>query len=229
MLPKHISESSRILTLPNPATRAPNRFLLCPEYGFYEFTRVAAPKKACRSWLLAPDQDQAETERGSQQQGDQGYVLQNPHMMVATQIDPLFLLLPALAGDETSGRPEQEYLSPSDYMERLAESSEPFRRILQSNAGGKLEILFEARLLEVCDMMDAGDERLYSLSKQNLLAVLTEKAKRMVRKGLPASMEERFVKRELAVPILSVKREESSISIADLSETSAICAPEPHR
>ena len=218
VLPKHMSESARILTLPNPATKAPNRFLLCPERGFYEFTRVAAPKKACRSWLLAPGRDHAETEKFIQKQGSEGYVLQSPDMVVATQIDPLFLLLPALLGDETSSRQEQEYLSPSDYMERLGESSEHLRQILQSDARGKLEIMFEARMQEVCDMMDAGDERLYSLSKRNLLAVLAEKAKRMVRKGLPASMEERFVKRELAVPVLSVKRGESSVSLAEADD-----------
>lgn len=219
ILPKNASPSARILTLLNPATSAPNRYLLCPEKGLYEFTRVAAPNKACKSWLLSSNRENHETKSSLQVENSEGYVLLSPDMMVATQIDPLFLLLPALTGDATSTRQEQEYLSPTDYMERLGESSPQFTQIMQSDARSKLEALFEARMLAVCDVMDAGDERLYNLSKPKLLAVLAEKAKQMVQKGLPTSMEERFVKRELAVPVLSIKREESSVSFAEPEES----------
>ena len=221
ILPKEIAPSARILTLPNPATSNPNRYLLCPNNGFYEFARISAPKKACRSWLLAPDRDAASSAANIDSQVDsrEGYVLKTPDMMVATPIDPLFLLLPALTGDHMavldSGRREQEYLSPSDYAERLCETSKHFRQMMQSDAQSKIKTMLEARIEAVCDGLDAGDERLYTLSKQKLLRELVGKAKRMVMKGLPASMEERFVKRELVVPVLSMKREESSISMAD--------------
>jgi hypothetical protein len=227
ILPKDTSSSARILTLPNPATSSPNRYLLCPEKGFYEFTRVAAPKKACRSWLLAADRKNvsANGDVSKQAASNEGYVLQSPDMMLATQIDPIFLLLPALAGDEMAdvqgGRREQEYLSPSDYMERLGEISKQFGEVLQSDSRSKLEVLFEARMQPVCDVMDAGDEQLYTLSKQNLLLELVEKARRIVKRGLPASMEERFVKRELAAPVLSVKREESSTSAAEQDDSAS--------
>jgi hypothetical protein len=221
ILPKEISPSARILTLPNPAISNPNRYLLCPDKGFYEFTRVTAPKKACKSWLLAPDRKSVSSavEVDGQVDSSEGYVLRTPDMMVATTIDPLFLVLSALAGDPMAewdgGRREQEYLSPSDYTARLIETSEHLKQMMQSDIRSRIEALLEARMEAVCDFMDAGEERLYTLSKDELLRELAEKAKRMVMKGLPASMEERFVKRELAVPVLSMKREESSISIAE--------------
>ena len=221
ILPKEISASARILTLLNPATSNSNRYLLCPDKGFYEFARVAAPKKACKSWLLAPDRDVVSSGLAidNEVDGSEGYVLKTPDMMIATPIDPLFLLLPALAGDHMAemddGRREQEYLSPSDYTERLSETSEHLKQMLRSDMRSKFAAMLEARLEVVCDVMDAGDERLYTMSKQKLLRELVGKAQRMVTKGLPASMEERFVKRELAVPVLSIKREESSVSIAD--------------
>lgn len=230
ILPKEISESARILTLRNPATSAPNRYLLCPQKGFYEFTRVAAPKKACKSWLLAPDRAVTSSNIDGLSRGDdgKGYVLQDPDMMVATQMDPLFLLLSALSGDSTgdeaSMRREQEYLSPSDYLERLGDSSENFSQMLQSDVRSQLEAMFEARMQAVCDSMDAGDERLYTLSKQKLLSILVEKARRMVQKGLPPSMEDRFVKRELTVPVLSVKREDSRVSIAEQDDSASAAA-----
>ena len=221
ILPKEISPSARILTLLNPATSNPNRYLLCPDKGFHEFARVAAPKKACNSWLLAPDRDVASSGLAidNEVESSEGYVLKTPDMMVATPIDPLFLLLPGLAGDHMAemggGRREQEYLSPSDYTERLSETSEHLKQMMQSDMRSKFAAMLEARLEVVCDIMDAGDERLYTLSKQKLLRELVGKAQKMVTKGLPASMEERFVKRELAVPVLSIKREEGSVSIAD--------------
>ena len=221
ILPKEISPSARILTLLNPATSNPSRYLLCPDKGFYEFARVAAPKKACKSWLLAPDHEVTSSGLAidNEVDGSEGYVLKTPDMMIATPIDPLFLLLSALAGDHMAemdgGRREQEYLSPSDYTERLSETSEHLKQMLRSDMRSKFAAMLEARLEVVCDIMDAGDERLYTLSKQKLLRELVGKAQRMVMRGLPASMEERFVKRELAVPVLSIKREESSVSIAD--------------
>lgn len=68
----------------------------------------------------------------------------------------------------------------------------------------------------VCDCLDMGDgeDKMYQLSTQKLAAALATKANRMAKGRLPASMEERFVRQALEVPVLSVKREDSSISIA---------------
>ena len=215
--PKDISSSARVLTLPNPATDTANRYLLCPEKGCYEFTRVAGPKREKRSWLLAPDR-QTDIETQTNADEDQGYVLQTPDLMVATPIDPMFLLLPALAQDHAG---KQMYLITLDYLERLEERSEHLKQMLRQDQTGQLERIFQDSMLSVCDIMDAGDETMCKLSMPKLQQNLLAKAKKMIAKGLPASMEERFVKQALAVPVLCVRREESSVSMADADNTGA--------
>lgn len=224
ILPKDCSPDARIITLPSPANGSPNRYLVCPEKGCFEFTRIAAPKKACRSWLLAPNHLSAQegavvATNGSageeSEDVDQGYVLQTPDMMIGTPIDPLFLILPALlqTDEETGGM--QMHLSVSDYINRLEEKSEHFKEVMRCNGSTKIEAMFEDRILAVSDFIEAGDETLYKMSNPRLLEVLAEKAKSMVEHGLPASLEERFIKQALSVPVLSVKREESSMSLAE--------------
>jgi len=66
----------------------------------------------------------------------------------------------------------------------------------------------------ICDIVDAGDEKMYRLSQQKLLAMLLSKAERMATEGLPASMEEKYVRAVLEVPIMSVKRETSDLDNA---------------
>ena len=241
MLPEDTSREARIATLPNPATAAPNRYLICPEKGFYEFTRIAAPKKSCRSWLLGPNQDrnsepgklsQVEQQKenalgqdlkSSEQNAasdDTGYVLQKPDLFIATPIDPLFLILPALIGDGNSAG--QEYLAVSDFITKLAESSAHFAQIQKSTTFNKLERVLEERVESVCDFFDMGDEKMYALSLPKLVQELVIKAKRMAEKGLPASMEEHFVKEALQLPIFSIMREESNISVVSKDDGASI-------
>lgn len=218
VLPKGASSEARIITLPDPASSSPNRYFVCPEKGFYEFTRIAAPKKACRSWLLAAQDSEAlKKEDGhksedAREQADEAYVLQQPDMFVATPVDPLFVLLPLLLGGETGS-----YLTFSDYVfttenEGLAQ----LQQLLRQNTFAKLERTMEERIGVVCDCLDMGDgeDKMYQMSTSKLAVALVSKASNMAKKGLPASMEERFVKQALEVPVLSIRREESSISIA---------------
>ena len=226
VLPENTSHDARIVSIPNPATSTLNRYFVCPDKGFYEFTRIAAPKRAYRSWLLAPDQtskadgSSAHGETPATSVGQQGYVLQSPEMMIATPIDPLFLALSALSeGDEVGGM--QMFLSLSDYVDKLEEQAAQFKQIMRNDRGqaNSLDKVLEARIAAVCDELEAGDEKLYKLSKQKLLDVLVIKARKMVTQGLPASMEERFVKHPLVVPMMSVKREASSLSFASNGDT----------
>ncbi|PIA97936.1 hypothetical protein CB0940_06037 [Cercospora beticola] len=213
ILPKDASSGARIATLANPATLSPNRYFVCPEKGFYEFTRIAAPKAQKRSWLLAPDRSVHAEDDSSK---DDGYVLQQPDMFVATPIDPLFLLLPALGGEETGG---QEFLATSDFIAKLSESSPHLQSLVRSSDSDKLERIFENRIEAVSDCMDMGDEKMYALSLPKLVKELVSKAKRMSTRGLPASMEDRFVKQALDVPELSMKREESGVSLVKEDST----------
>lgn len=218
VLPKDASSAARIITLPDPASSSPNRYFVCPEKGFFEFTKIAAPKKACRSWLLAPDsQAKKEVEDDSneelpKEQQDESYVLEKPDMFVATPVDPLFIILPLLTGGETGS-----YLTFSDFIyttERggLVQLQQLLR---QSNFAG-LEKKIGGRMEAICDCLDMGDgeDKMYQLSIKKLAVALATKANRMAKGRLPASMEDRFVKQALEVPVLSVKREDSSISIA---------------
>ncbi|KAF7192019.1 Ribonuclease H2 subunit B [Pseudocercospora fuligena] len=211
ILPKDASADARIVTIPNPATFAQRRYLVCPQKGIYEFTKISAPKKDQRSWLLAPHRTKSvPNEQANETSDDDGYVLQAPDMMVATPVDPLFLILPALIGD--SKNTGQEFLASTDFIAKLTESSPHLAQVLDPS---QLESMFASRIAAVSDCMDMGDEKMYALALPKLVKELVSKAKRMVTRGLPASMEDRFVKQVLDVPVLSIKREESSISIAE--------------
>ncbi|GAB7362013.1 hypothetical protein MBLNU230_g2048t1 [Neophaeotheca triangularis] len=224
VLPKDASSEARVASLPNPATSVPNRYFICPEKGTFEFTSIAAPNKGCRSWLLAPERTTKEAITGqdggskteSESESDsQGYVLETPQLLVATPIDPMFLLLSTLSPNDTM------FLAFSDYMERLTDKAAHLRQMCDDEAARKkLEARFESRLAAVCDTVDAGDEKMYKLSLAKLLEELLRKATAMTEHGLPASMDERFVRQELEVPVLSVKREESGIS-ADADQENA--------
>jgi hypothetical protein len=139
-------------------------------------------------------------------------VLEKPDMFVATPVDPLFIILPLLTGGETGSS-----LTFSDFIytterEGLVQLQQLLR---QSNFAG-LEKKIEGRMETVCDCLDMGDgeDKMYQLSTSKLAAALATKANRMAKGRLPASMEDRFVKQALETPVLSVKREDSSISIA---------------
>lgn len=217
VLPKGASPEARILSLPNPASSSPNRYFVCPEKGFYEFTQITAPKKTCRSWLLTPENTTTEkngepAEDGASQREDDGYVLNKPEMFIATPVDPLFVLLPLLANGESGS-----YLTFSDYVYTTEKQDlAQLQQLLRQSAFAKLEKTMEQRMEAVCDCLDMGDgeDKMYQLSTQNLAGELASKAKRMAKNGLPATMEERFVKQALETPVLSVKREDSNMSIA---------------
>ncbi len=57
----------------------------------------------------------------------------------------------------------------------------------------------------VCDTVEAGDESMFRLNEDKLLKEMLAKAQRVSVKGLPQSMEEKFVRKALEAPILGVK------------------------
>ncbi|KAF1348858.1 ribonuclease H2, subunit B [Delphinella strobiligena] len=236
ILPDNPSPDARIVTLPSPATSSPARYYFCPEQGIYEFTKIAAPKKSPRSWLLAPPRTEKDVNRteenpehGEKDDKDSavkpasdvtdvstGYVIQDADLFLATSLDPLFVLLPALIPnpDET----KQLYLTIEDHLDTLAENSKHLKHLIRSD---KLRRTFNQRANVVCDNVDMGDENMYRLSIDKLLAELLKKAEKMSASGLPASMEEHFVQDALKVPVMIVQREESfSESQPDAEESS---------
>ncbi|OCK78420.1 hypothetical protein K432DRAFT_383880 [Lepidopterella palustris CBS 459.81] len=244
ILPNDASPEARIVTLLNPVNATPNRYLFCPEQGFYEFTKIAAPRKAPRSWLIAPHQTlRDETSKtfpsvehgtaengkeaddladGEQQEGaisiSKGYITKSADLFVATPLDTLFLLLPALSPSKSTAKDTQKqlFLSLDDHLETLGATTPHLGQLLQSR---KLRDRIEERMSDVCDMVNAGEEKMYRLSHPKLLIILLSKAERMSKNGFPASMEDRLIRPALEIPIMSIKREESDISTSEAGPT----------
>lgn len=248
ILSKGTSSNARIYTLAHPRTSKPSRYYFCPDKGVFEFTRIAAPKSTCHSWLLAqqnrPDNSIAglesvkppiqpdhanEFERevhnaSSEVNGaqgyesiSQGYVVKTPELLVATFIDPLFLLLRSLQSKKL-------FLSADDIVDDLCETSKHFRDISNND---RMRDLLEERMNVVCDVVKAGDEKMYRLNTQKLLNELLTKAKAMVVSGLPTSMEDRFIHKALETPVMGLKREQSSLSDVVGTTQDEVSVPTP--
>ncbi|KAF2791215.1 hypothetical protein K505DRAFT_327033 [Melanomma pulvis-pyrius CBS 109.77] len=219
VLPKDTSEDTRIVTLDNPATGTPSRYLFCVEKGFYEFTRIVAPRKACKSWLITSegaDVEEKEREKEGLQLGS-GYVSKSPDLFIATPVDILFLILPALA-PKTAKETKQHFLCLDDHLDTLTSLSPHWKGLLKQFP--KLKQRVETRMQAICDTVDAGDETMYRISQEKLLGTLVKKAERMSAGTFPASLEEKFIKSALEVPIMNIKREDSGIS--EISTTTSI-------
>jgi hypothetical protein len=219
ILPKYINPEARFVTLCHPRTSDETRYLYCPTKGFYEFTKVAAPKKTPRSWLLAspeslsadnsPQETNAEVKHEDplEYNANRGYVTKTADILIATPVDPLFLILPTLSPPTKSTDTKRLFLSSDDYFDTLTTSSEHFRTIIQQSSA---RTLFEARMTAVCDTVDAGDESMFRLSMPKLFSLIVQKAKAMSTGDLPASVEEKFIREALRKPMLSLKRGETS-------------------
>lgn len=214
VLPKDTSSESRIITMDNPANETSSRYLFCPEKGFYEFTRIAAPKKTPRSWLITSEKkingEEKEPEEEKNEGLGSGYVTKSADLFLATPIDILFLILPALA-PKSAKDTKQHFLALDDHLDTLSASSRHIKALLAHHTS--LRNMLERRMRSFCDTVDAGDETMYRISQEKLLKVLVKKAERMCSNGLPRSLEDRFIQPQLEIPIMNIKREESTISV----------------
>ena len=243
ILPEGRSRQARICTLAHPRTSNPSRFLFDPEKGICEFTKVAAPKSTFRSWLIGPaglarqsigidhtkeassteafrvanKEAAPDIEQASDRPVSDGYVIRNAELLIATSIDYLFIILPCFASPSAADSPSKKrlFLSADDLLEKLSEKSKHFNQIL-SHANIRQAI--EGRMQAVCDTVDAGDEKMYRLSEEKLLSELVLKAENMIARGLPSTIEERFIRKALETPVLVLTREESSVSEANASQ-----------
>ena len=238
VLPKNTSPAARIATLAHPRTSEPTRYFICPEKGFFEFTKIAAPKSQPRSWLLAPNEEECADEgskpssngkkasvkdEGNEYTPSEGYITSSADLFLATPIDPLFLLLPALTGDSSKGRePKRLFLEADDYLDVLSSTSPHLKKLLGQDS---LRSKFTDRLDAICDTVDAGDETMYRLSEPKLIAILAEKCTAVVEKGLPASMEDLLVSKALAVPLLSVTRGEDCPDEDEVADVDSSATP----
>lgn len=208
ILPKAATPEARIVTLPNPRHGQPARYLVCPETGIYEFTKIAAPNSTPRSWLVETRTGSVENKTDGDASELKAQVMMGADLFIATTIDPLFLVLPALTDSRASkGSDDRKrlFLSSDDHFDKLPEDSSHLSEILRWD---KTRTLIEGRMAAICDTVEAGDESMFRLSEANLLTTILDKAKRMSHGGLPPSMEDKFVKRTLEAPILLQKRDD---------------------
>ncbi|KAL1836931.1 hypothetical protein VTJ49DRAFT_4492 [Mycothermus thermophilus] len=253
ILPKTASPAARIITLQHPRCNRPARFLVCPKAGFFEFTAITPPKSAPRSWLLSPVSPADTNASGDAKQPAQ--ITQSPALYLATPYDPLFLLLPALFASDAQSSSSSEtkskkrmFLSLDDHLDAVPvpsdpssdspnESSNHLAALLTTSP--TLRRLAESRLRAVCDVVRAGDEDMFRVNEAKLLGELLGKARRMIgadgedeqqgekKRRLPASMEERFVRRALEAPVLGVKIARGGTSTTTMEEGSGSGAATP--
>ncbi|RYP82805.1 hypothetical protein DL770_005515 [Monosporascus sp. CRB-9-2] len=220
VLPKKATEEARIVSLLNPRYAKPTRYLVCPETGIYEFTKVAAPKTTPRSWLIecsATGALAAKTDEDGVELGT--YITKGADLFIATPIDPLFLVLPALAAASKSEK--RFFLSSDDHFDSILQDSPHLAEVLR---WGNVRRVLESRMAAACETSQGGDELMFRFSEEKLLDELVSKAKRMADQPLPKSMEEKFVTKVLEAPMLGVKRE-ATLSVSQ-SQGESVLTPE---
>lgn len=196
ILPSTATDNARLLTLPNPQSGELTRYFFCPERGVYEFTVVAPSSQPARSILFTP----------SSQDGTdaaQATIAKKAELLVATPIDVMFFMIPLLMPTSKSGPSLFQPLD--DIIDSQEDLPKHFRHVLYNEA---FRDALQTRVEAICEIVEAGDEKLVRFSETKFVKELIAKAERMVAQGLPVSLEERFIRQTLATPLMTVKRED---------------------
>ncbi|ETN41134.1 uncharacterized protein HMPREF1541_03069 [Cyphellophora europaea CBS 101466] len=211
LLPTNLSSEARILNLRHPLDGSSKRFLFCPKRGLYEFTRVCHPPSEYRSILLSKPQTRGDGPAKADDSAavSDGYVTKDAQMMVATPFDLCFVLL-AVLPSSMAGSPKALFQPVDDLFENSVAEDKHLQCIITQGPQ-----LIEEALKQICDTVDAGDETMYRISEVKTTAYIQQKIARVVERGLPPSLEERFVARALETPVLSVKREQSTLTVVE--------------
>jgi hypothetical protein len=207
ILPSSTSANARLLSLPNPQSGELSRYFFCPERGIYEFTVVASPPTTARSILFTPAQQSttvSDHEKEKDVPSTTASIAKKAELLVATPVDALFFLTHLFSISAKSG---QSLFQPLDDIIDSNDDLPPhFRHVLYDET---FRSTLLARAEAICETVEAGDEKMLRFSEMKLLKELIAKAERMAARGLPASLEERFIRQALAAPLMSVKREDS--------------------
>ncbi|CAG8882864.1 unnamed protein product [Penicillium egyptiacum] len=211
ILPSATSDNARLLSLPDPRSGELTRYFFCPNRGIYEFTVVAPPSHMARSILFAPGtrKTPSPSEEGKKdpEPSMQGSITKTAEFLVATPIDALFFIVPLLAPSAKSGR---SLFQPfDDIIDSQDDMPKHLRQVLYDEEfrGSLL-----ARAEAICEVVEAGDEKMFRFNETKLFQELITKAERIADRGLPVSLEECFVRQALATPLMSVKREDVATS-----------------
>lgn len=201
--PKELSQAVRFISLTNPVDGKPQRYLFCPQKGVYELKQVTVPKHDPRSVLFVPDGKDGGALPKDEPLGS-GYVNRSAEYCTATPYDLCFTLLPIVSQSSKNNL----FQNMDDLLETSMDEALDLRYVVTHARS-----LVEESLESICDSIEAGDDSMYRYSASKTLQLLIAKARRVYKTGLPATLEDRFVTRILEAPVLSVKREESTISI----------------
>ncbi|EER26508.1 hypothetical protein D8B26_003108 [Coccidioides posadasii str. Silveira] len=231
VLPTGACEDARFVLLEDPRTGAKSRYYFCPKLGLFEFTLIAPPASTPRSILFVQHPPGAETETNGSSEGikpsrqpqnelqsaekcsatqENGFTSRVAELLVATPIDVMFFLLPILAPSPNSKSSRRFFQPLDDVLDAREDLSKHLRNILLDK---RFRPQVEHRMSAICDMVEAG-EPMFRISEDKLVTELLSKAERIARSGLPPSMEERFVRRALELPILSISKERTSVTTA---------------
>ena len=219
ILPKDTSEQARFILLRHPRDSRVQRFLFCPDKGLYQFTKVSAPALDPRSILFTPSTVSSSEER-SQDDHDHdhanpapsnGHISKSADLFVATPFDMAFILIPLIIS--TKAPVGKTLFQPiDDLLEEHIREVKELRYMVERGRP-----LIEEAMSRFCDTIDAGDEQMFRPNEEKTLRMLLGKADMAIRRGLPSTLEEKFVTRALEAPILSVKREEATISTVKIT------------
>lgn len=204
IIPTGISPDARFVTVTDPSDREKQKQLLfCPLQGLHELTNISAPKHELRSALISPWQvpDDELVDIEHQERASEGYIVQKASYTTVTPYDPCFLLLPVVTNNERGNLMRS--------LDDLCEDTEVgVQHILQ-----KGRTMMMDAMEKVCDFVEVSNEKLYRYSPRKTLRHVLSKAQRICQKGLPPSMRDKLVLRALEAPVLSIRREESAISV----------------
>ncbi|KAI5866370.1 ribonuclease H2, subunit B [Durotheca rogersii] len=209
ILPTKVSRDAKIVSLLNPRSATPARYLVCPETGTHEFTSIDAPKSTPRSWLIQCSHTDEVCEKTADDGAELGaYITKGANLYVATPIDPIFLLLPALSEPSNNNGAERRLFVASEeyftYFEKFPEIWPHFNKMLR--CGSTLKLL-ESRMAAVCDTVPVGDEVQFRFNMDKFFSVVLAKARKMSEQPLPKSVEDKFVTKVLEAPVMGMKRE----------------------
>ncbi|KIW23991.1 uncharacterized protein PV07_09731 [Cladophialophora immunda] len=209
ILPKDISSEARFLLLQNPCDGNTQRFLFCPEKGLFHFSGISAPTADPRSLLFAPcdpetlQTNPTEDESQSERLLSKGYISKGADFYVAAPFDVAFILIPLILPAKPTAA-KALFQPIDDLFEQRKQDDKELRYLLERGRP-----VVENAMSRICDTLEAGGEQMYRPSEEKALRMIVQKVKNAVNRGLPASVLEKFVKRALEAPILSVKREET--------------------
>lgn len=232
--------AARFLVLKHPTDNTKKRFYFCPKNGLFELKKVNAPTTDPRSILFTgPTGDSAtdivslqnpaslENEVGLDNRPQRsariihvgsGYVNKAAELFVATPFDMVFILIALL---RSYGIPPKAYAGKAlfqpidDMLDPYLEDDKHLQYILEKGRS-----ILEHGAAQICDIVEAGDEKMFRLNEDMLFKTILHKAQNAVERGLPASLEDKFVRRALEKPVVSVKREESLLSV--MTELSSV-------